>query len=138
MDSDMKRRDFLRTATGLGATIGILGNSAAASGEAAPPQPCATAAFPQVKDLTAHVAEFIAKTNYSDVSPEALDLGKKSILDGLGLALSGSKAETAGLIGKYADSFGFHPGGVTVLGTSAKFATRFAALANGVAIHVAD
>jgi len=37
--------------------------------------------------------------------------GKKSILDALGLALSGSKAETAGLVAKYADSFGFHPVG---------------------------
>jgi len=35
MNSDMKRRAFLRTATGLGATIGILGNSESAFGETA-------------------------------------------------------------------------------------------------------
>src|SRR5258706_3215764 len=138
MNSDMKRRDFLRTATGLGATMGILGTSASASGDAAPPQPCAPAAFPQVKELTAYVAQFIAKTNYSDVSPETLELGKKSILDGLGLALSGSKAETAGLIQQYVGSFGFHPGGASVLGSSTKLPARFAAFANGVAIHVDD
>src|SRR5258706_4623177 len=138
MNSDMKRRDFLRTATGLGATMGILGTSASASGDAAPPQPCAPAAFPQVKELTAYVAQFIAKTNYSDVSPETLELGKKSILDGLGLALSGSKAETAGLIQQYVGSFGFHPGGASVLGSATKLPARFAAFANGVAIHVDD
>src|SRR5947208_2145647 len=120
MNRDMKRRDFLRTATGLSATIGMLGSSASASGEAAPSQPCAAPAFPKLKELTAHVAEFIAKTNYSDISPEALELGKKSILDGLGLALSGSRAETAGLIEQYVRSFGFHPGGATVLGSAAK------------------
>src|SRR6266850_2941126 len=138
MNSDMKRRDFLRTATGLGATIGILGNSASASGDAAPPQPCPTAAFLQVKELTAQVAQFIANTNYLDISPEALELGKKSILDGLGLALSGSKAETAGLIQQYVGSFGFRPGGASVLGSSTKLPARFAAFANGVAIHVDD
>jgi len=138
MNSDMKRRDFLRTATGLGATIGILGNSASASGDAAPPQPCPTAAFLQVKELTAQVAQFIANTNYLDISPEALELGKKSILDGLGLALSGSKAETAGLIQQYVGSFGFRPGGASVLGSATKLPARFAAFANGVAIHVDD
>src|SRR6266404_2355759 len=138
MNSDMKRRAFLRTATGLGATIGILGSSESAFGEPATPQPCTPAAFPQVKELTAYVAEFIAKTNYSDVSSEALELGKKSILDGLGLALSGSKAETAGLIQQYVGSFGFHAGGASVLGSSSKLPARFAAFANGVAIHVDD
>ena len=62
-----------------------------------------------------------------DVSrDEALELGKKSILDGLGLALSGSRAKTAGLIQEYVTSFGFHPGGATVLGSAGKLPARFA------------
>ncbi len=77
-------------------------------------------------------------TKYSDVPAEAQELGKKSILDGLGLALSGSKAETAGLIEQYVKSFGFQPGGVSVLGSAGKLPPRFAAFANGVAIHVDD
>jgi 2-methylcitrate dehydratase PrpD len=137
MPNDIRRRDFLRTATGLGATLGILGGSETAFADAAA-QPCAAPPFPQVQKLTANLAEFVIKTPFADIPPDVLELGKKSILDAFGLALSGSKAETAGLVAKYADSFGFHPGGVTVLGTSAKYATRFAAFANGVAIHVDD
>src|SRR6266404_9001563 len=138
MNSDIRRRDFLRTATGIGATLGILGSSELASGSDAASPACPEPALPQVQKLTASVAQFIAKTNYSDVSPEALELGKKSILDGLGLALSGSKAETAGLIQQYVGSFGFHAGGASVLGSSSKLPARFAAFANGVAIHVDD
>jgi 2-methylcitrate dehydratase PrpD len=138
MTSNIKRRDFLRTATGLGATLGILGGAQQASGSDNTAQPCAQPAFPQVQKVTAVVADFVLKEQLTDIPSDVLELGKKSILDALGLALSGSKAETAGLIAKYVDSFGSQPGGATVLGSSAKFATRFAALANGVAIHVDD
>jgi 2-methylcitrate dehydratase PrpD len=67
-----------------------------------------------------------------------MELGKKSILDGLGLALSGSKAETTSLIRQYVGSFGFASGAAAVLGSSDKLPPRFAAFANGVAIHVDD
>jgi 2-methylcitrate dehydratase PrpD len=134
----MRRRDFLNTATQLGATLGILGSSEFVLGSDTPPQPCAPPSFPQVQQLTANVAEFVVNTKYSAVPPEVLELGKKSILDGLGLALSGSKAETAVLIEKYARPFGFRPAGATVLGSASKLPTRFAAFANGVAVHVDD
>src|SRR6266851_2922376 len=134
----MRRRDFLRTATGLVATLGILGTSEPVPAMAAVGQLCAEATFPQVQKLTAYVAQFVVNTKYSDLPSEVLELGKKSILDGLGLALSGSKAETAGFIQEYVKSFGFRPGGATVLGSAAKLPQRFAAFANGVAIHVDD
>jgi 2-methylcitrate dehydratase PrpD len=134
----MRRRDFLSTATQLGATLGILVRSEYALSNDAPPQPCPPPSFPQMQKLTASVAEFVVTTKYSAIPPEALELGKKSILDGLGLALSGSKAETASLIDKYVRSFGLQPGGATILGSAAKLPTRFAAFANGVALHVDD
>src|ERR1700736_1998733 len=127
----MRRRDFMKTATGVGATIGILGRAESAFSSTTG-QPCAEAAFPQVRDLTAYVARFVVETKYSDIPAEVLELGKKSILDGLGLALSGSKAETAGLIQQYVNSFGFHNGGATVMGSAVKLPARFAAFANGV------
>jgi len=37
-------------------------------------------------------AEFVWQTKYEDIPGEVIELGKKSILDGLGLALAGSKA----------------------------------------------
>jgi 2-methylcitrate dehydratase PrpD len=95
-------------------------------------------AFPKVQKLTAQVAEFAINTQLSDIPEETIELGKKSLLDGLGLALSGSKAETAALIQKYVSSFGFSGGGASVLGSSLKLPPRFAAFANGVAIHVDD
>src|SRR5258708_32043197 len=99
---------------------------------------CSEPAFPQVQKLTESVAQFVFNTKYADISADALELGKKSILDGLGLALSGSRAETAVLIEGYVKSFGFQSGGVSVLGSATKLPARFAAFATGVAIHVDD
>ena len=48
------------------------------------------AATPDYTDsLTGHVADFIVGTRYEDIPADVLAVGKKSILDGLGLALSG-------------------------------------------------
>jgi 2-methylcitrate dehydratase PrpD len=138
--STMKRRDFLRNAAGAGAALGVLGTSEPrfARAEAAQQQ-CAETNFPQVQKLTNYVSEFVVSLKLTDIPAESLELGKKSILDGLGLALSGSKAETWELIQEYVKSFGFPPyGGAAVLGSAVRLPARFAAFANGVAIHVDD
>src|SRR5207244_13223718 len=101
-------------------------------------QTCNEATFPKVDKLTSRVAEFVVNTQLTDIPSETIELGKKSILDGLGLALSGSKAETAPLIQQYIGSLGCQSGGAAVLGSAAKLPARFAALANGIAIHVDD
>ena len=44
--------------------------------------------------LTKEVTTFILETSYESIPEEVIDLSKKSILDGLGLALSGSVAES--------------------------------------------
>jgi 2-methylcitrate dehydratase PrpD len=135
----MKRRDFLRSAAGAGAALGVVGTSAPTLTSAETPQACAEPSFPQVQKVTAHVAEFVVNLKFADIPAESLELGKKSILDGLGLALSGSKAETWGLIQEYVKSFGFPPSkGAAVLGSAVRLPARFAAFANGVAIHVDD
>jgi 2-methylcitrate dehydratase PrpD len=132
----MQRREFLKTATGVAATLGLSDSGASTSPEV--DQACKEASFPKVGNLTARVAEFVVKTQLSDIPSETIELGKKSILDGLGLALSGSKAETAGLVQQYVKSLGCGPGGASVLGFGVKMAARFAALANGISIHVDD
>jgi 2-methylcitrate dehydratase PrpD len=140
----MKRRAFLRNATGAGVSLGLLGASESrlADAQTAPastaPASCETS-FPQVPKLTMHTAEFVVKLKLADIPAETLELGKKSILDGLGLALSGSKAETWKFIQEYLKPFGFPPGGgAAVLGSAVRLPARFAAFANGVAIHVDD
>jgi len=138
MNREIPRRDFLRTVTAAGATLGILGNSERATASEATSQTCPEPPFPQLQKLTASVADFVVNTKYSDIPAETQELGKKSILDGLGLALSGSRAETAGLIQQYVKPFAFQSGGVSVLGSASKLPARFAAFANGVAIHVDD
>ena len=139
----MRRREFLWTAGGAGVGVGMFGglpSAQAKSSTEAKSNAEATCGepFPKVQNLTAQVAEFAVRTQLSDIPEETIELGKKSLLDGLGLALSGSKAETATLIQKYVSSFGFSGGGASVLGSSAKLPPRFAAFANGVAIHVDD
>ncbi len=42
------------------------------------------------KGLTRYVAEFVVGTSVQDLPDDVVALGKKSILDGIGLALSGS------------------------------------------------
>lgn len=128
----MRRRDFLKSATGVAAGLGF------ASSAALDNQKCKEANFPKVEKLTAQVAEFVVNTQLSEIPGETIELGKKSILDGLGLALSGSRAETAGLIEQYIKSLGCGTGDASVLGSTAKFTPRFAALSNGIAIHVDD
>src|SRR5947209_11699304 len=127
----MQRRDFLKTATGVAATVGLSGSGASALSSPQTSQPCNEENFPRVQKLTARVADFVVKTRLSDIPTTTLELGKKSILDGLGLALSGSKAETAGLVQQYVTNLGCGSGGASVLGSAVKMPARFAALANG-------
>ena len=139
MTTDMRRRDFLRNAASAGAALGALGVSGPTHARDVTAQACAETSFPQVQKLTAHVSEFVVTLKFADIPADSLELGKKSILDGLGLALSGSKAETWELIQQYVKSFGFSPrGGAAVLGSTVRLPARFAAFANGVAIHVDD
>ena len=107
----MRRREFLKNAAGAGATLGFLGTSRPTLVGAQAPQACAETSFPQVQKLTAHVAEFVVNLKFADIPAEPLELGKKSILDGLGLALSGSRAETWGLVQEYLKPFVSPPSG---------------------------
>jgi 2-methylcitrate dehydratase PrpD len=89
--------------------------------------------------LTAYVADFIVGTKPSDVPADVARLGKRSILDGLGLALAGAASETGHIIRRYLDSLGIaSESGATVIGGVLRLPARFAAFANGVSIHADD
>src|SRR5450755_2871846 len=93
----------------------------------------------QEQSLTAYVAEFITRTRTKDIPADVMHLGKRSILDGIGLALAGSVAESGHIVRKHLRSLGCSPAkGCTVIGSSMKMPARFAAFANGVAIHADD
>jgi 2-methylcitrate dehydratase PrpD len=89
--------------------------------------------------LTAAVARFITRTKSPAIPKEVMHLGKRSILDGIGLALAGNAAESGHLVRKYLQGLGCPTDrGCTVIGTRLKVPARFAAFANGIAIHADD
>jgi 2-methylcitrate dehydratase PrpD len=88
--------------------------------------------------LTRYVAEFVVRTKLSDIPPDVIELGKKSMLDGLGLALAGSVAQLGQITSGYVQSLGLARNDATIIGTSKKAPTRFAAFANGIGIHADD
>ena len=88
--------------------------------------------------LTREVAEFIVETPTAAIPPSVQRLGKRSILDGIGLALAGQRAETGRIVRDYLNTLGGTGGPSTVIGSDLKIAPRFAAFANGIAIHADD
>jgi 2-methylcitrate dehydratase PrpD len=88
--------------------------------------------------LTAYVADFIVATRYEAIPADVLALGKKSILDGLGLALAGSVAKSGQLLRRHLQGLGITNTSASALGTSLALAPRFAAFANGTAVHADD
>jgi 2-methylcitrate dehydratase PrpD len=93
---------------------------------------------PVTDNLTRYVAEFIQRTRLADLPQQVVVLGKKHILDGLGLALSGGASQCGELVRKHLGELGLGAGPATVIGTGQKIAPRFAAFANGVGIHADD
>src|SRR5690242_5381583 len=89
--------------------------------------PVPAAEFPKAPGLTKYVSEFIVNTKYEDIPAEVIELGKKSILDGFGLALAGSGSTLAPLVRQYVQSLGLGDVRASVIGTGMKAHTRFAA-----------
>lgn len=133
----MKRREFLRSTAALGAAATTIGFTPAALG-AGEIQSCQSVQFPETPGLTKYIVEFVKSTQFNDLPADVIELGKKSILDGLGLALAGARAENGKLFREYVASIGLPNSGATVMGTNNKLTPRFAAFANGLAIHVED
>ena len=89
--------------------------------------------------LTAYVADFIVSTCAADIPADVARLGKRSVLDGIGLALAGAASTTGALIRRYLEAQGIDGvGASTVIGADMRLPARFAAFANGVSIHADD
>ncbi|HEX3243762.1 MAG TPA: MmgE/PrpD family protein [Chloroflexota bacterium] len=87
--------------------------------------------------LTRYVAEFATSVTLADIPADVLHLGKRSILDGLGLALAGSRSHASEILRGHVGDLGGHAE-ATVIGTDRRAPTRFAAFLNGVSIHADD
>ncbi|MFZ0128720.1 MAG: MmgE/PrpD family protein [Candidatus Dormiibacterota bacterium] len=91
-----------------------------------------------VEGLTAEVAEFIGHAELASISPSTLDKAKRSLLDGFGLAVAGSRSAAAGIARREVASYGCANRDASVLGTAVKVPARFAGFLNGLAIHAED
>jgi len=126
----MLRREFGK------ASLGIMASSALSA--PAIRAESSSSNFPKTPGLTAYVGRFVATTTYEQIPKEVIELGKQSILDGLGLALAGSRAETGSISRKYVQQIGVCNGKATIIGSAQRTSPRFAALVNGISIHADD
>jgi 2-methylcitrate dehydratase PrpD len=129
----MIRRDFIASSLGLAASALGAGPLRASGASGA-----AHKESPKAPGLTKYVSEFIVNTRYEDIPEDVVALGKKSILDGFGVALAGSVSPIAPLVRKYIATLNMVGGQASIIGSGLKVPPRFAALANGIAIHSDD
>jgi 2-methylcitrate dehydratase PrpD len=88
--------------------------------------------------LSGYVADFIVETKSEDIPADVAHLGKRSVLDGIGLAFAGAASETGRIVRRYLDSLSLSGSdGSTVIGGT-RIPARFAAFANGTSIHADD
>jgi 2-methylcitrate dehydratase PrpD len=127
----MQRRDFGKSSIGAIAAA-VFADSANAA------QPPGTADFPKAPGLTNYVGTFVTAAKYQDLPGEVIELGKKSILDGLGLALAGSRADSGAISRQYVEQAGVCSGTATIIGAAKRTSPRYAALVNGISIHADD
>jgi 2-methylcitrate dehydratase PrpD len=86
-------------------------------------------------ELTRHICHFAATTQYRDIPSNVIAKGKGHILDALGCALAGSVSPGSEILRSYLANGGGAPGGISVFGSDLQLTPRFAAFANGAAIH---
>src|SRR5215467_7000752 len=127
----MLRREFGKVALGAIASNALL--RSAKDANVAP-----AAEIPKTPGLTDYVGRFVVNTTYEDIPADVIELGKKSILDGLGLALAGSRAQTGTICRQYLEELSICRGEAIVIGSALKTSPRFAAFVNGVSIHADD
>src|ERR1700737_2496918 len=127
----MLRRDFGKASLGMMASS-VISVPAKGAGSAS------GGGFPKTPGLTDYVGRFVTTTTYEQIPEQVIELGKKSILDGLGLALAGSRAESGPISRKYVEQLGVDHGKAIIIGSAQRTSPRFAALVNGISIHADD
>lgn len=88
--------------------------------------------------ITSEVADFVTATTFDGLPASVLKRAKRSILDGLGLAVLGSQSRASKLASAHIDDLDVHNARCTVLGSKTRTAPRFASFLNGIAIHADD
>jgi 2-methylcitrate dehydratase PrpD len=84
--------------------------------------------------LSEQLASFVAESSFDDLPPEVVAKAKRHLLDTLGAALAGARAEPA----RYARAVMDSTGDAIVWGTPQRANARDAAFINGVAAHALE
>lgn len=87
------------------------------------------------EQLTQAICAFALETNTDSVPAEVLEKGRVHVLDSLACALAGSVSQACWIARDYLAADGGGAGECGVLGSALRLAPRFAAFANGMAIH---
>lgn len=88
--------------------------------------------------LTRQTSEFVAAVQLADVPTTVCHAAKRSILDGLGLAIAGSRSDAARISRAEVESYQTRSREASVLGAGISVPARFAAFLNGLAVHADD
>lgn len=86
---------------------------------------------------TERLARFLVETSYEDIPREAVEVAKRAILDGVGVALAGSREEAGRIMAQFVREGG-GGGESRLLGTPGRASAPEAALANGTMAHALD
>src|SRR5882757_3879458 len=92
---------------------------------------------PAGKNLTAVLADFIARFELKNAPPEAIERARVAFIDTIGVMLAGSHEEVAHLAVEMVKLEGATPS-ASIVGQSLRTSPQLAALANGVAGHAMD
>ena len=87
--------------------------------------------------VTERFAAFVAETDYSNLTPKAVENAKMHILDTLGVALAGYEHPVAKIVLDYCRFTGGAPD-VTIWGSQEKTSVPGAAFSNGLLAHAID
>jgi 2-methylcitrate dehydratase PrpD len=88
--------------------------------------------------LTFDIGRFTAQAALRDVPAVATGAAKRSMLDGLGLAVAGARSMPARISQRQIADYGCVASDASALGTCQRLPSRFAAFLNGLAIHADD
>ena len=86
---------------------------------------------------TPELCEKIVATSYDTLTPEAIALARRLVLDGIAIALAGTDEEAIGLLAEHYRGMGAREDAV-VLGLGFRTAPTLAAALNGASMHVLD
>ena len=87
--------------------------------------------------ITARLADFIEKSDFSHIPPSVVETAKHLITDFMGVTAGGSRETAAKIIQEVTAAQGIS-GSATLIGTSLRSYPSWASLANGIAGHALD